>query len=163
MAEALSVEPYLRALVELLGSDLHCKVGSPPRLRIDGTLRKLQAPVLTPADTERMIREVARPDILEYFERTNEADFAYSLPGVGRFRVNAFRSRGSAGLVFPRVSVGATPLDDLGLPPVIANLALEPRGLVLVTGPTCSGKTTTLAGMVDHINSNRETHVVTIE
>jgi twitching motility protein PilT len=77
--------------------------------------------------------------------------------------VNAFRSRGSAGLVFRRVAVGAIPLDDLGLPPVLASLALEPRGLVLVTGPTGSGKTTTLAGMIDHINNNRETHVVTIE
>ncbi|MDQ1700955.1 MAG: twitching motility protein PilT, partial [Frankiaceae bacterium] len=83
--------------------------------------------------------------------------------GIGRFRVNAFRSRGSAGLVFRRVSVGAIPLDDLGLPPIIGTLALEPRGLVLVTGPTGSGKTTTLAGMIDHINTQREVHVVTIE
>src|SRR3954462_2574201 len=159
----MSVEPFLRALVECGGSHRHCNWGSPPRVRIDGRLRKLQTRDLTAADTEQMVREVLRPDLVETFERTNEADFAYSLPGVGRFRVNAFRSRGSAGLVFRRVSVGAIPLDELGLPPVIANLALEPRGLVLVTGPTGSGKTTTLAGMVDHINSNRETHVVTIE
>ena len=83
----------MRTLVELLGSDLHCKVGSPPRVRIDGTLRRLQAPVLTPADTERMLDEVLRPDLQEVFARTNEVDFAYSLAGVGRFRVNAFRSR----------------------------------------------------------------------
>ena len=159
----LTIEPFLRALVECGGSDLHCKVGSPPRVRIDGRLRKLQTRDLTAADTETMVREVLRQDLVEEFERTNEADFAYSLAGVGRFRVNAFRSRGSAGLVFRRVSVGAIPLDELGLPPVIANLALEPRGLVLVTGPTGSGKTTTLAGMIDHINSNREVHCVTIE
>jgi twitching motility protein PilT len=158
-----SVEPYLRALVELLGSDLHCKVGSPPRIRIDGTLRKLQAPVLTPADTERMLRDVIRPDVAEHFGRTNEADFAYSLPGVGRFRVNAFRSRGTVGMVFRRVSVGAIPLEDLGVPPSVGQLALEPRGLVLVTGPTGSGKTTTLAGMIDRINTLREVHVVTVE
>jgi twitching motility protein PilT len=157
------IEPFLRALVDCGGSDLHCKVGSPPRVRIDGALRKLQTRDLTAADTETMVREVLRPDLVEEFERKNEADFAYSLAGVGRFRVNAFRSRGSAGLVFRRVSVGAIPLDDLGLPAVVANLALEPRGLVLVTGPTGSGKTTTLAGMVDHINANREAHVVTIE
>jgi twitching motility protein PilT len=163
MAEALSVEPYLRALVELLGSDLHCKVGSPPRIRIDGTLRKLQAPVLTPADTERMLREIIRADALEHFERTNEADFAYSLSGVGRFRVNAFRSRGTVGIVFRRVSVGAIALEDLGLPPAVGQLALEPRGLVLVTGPTGSGKTTTLAAMIDRINTMREVHVVTVE
>jgi len=157
------VEPFLRALVEAAGSDLHCKVGSPPRIRIDGRLRKLQTRDLTAADTERMVAEVMRKDLLEQFARTNEADFAYSLPGVGRFRVNAFRSRGSAGLVFRRVSVGAIPLEELGLPPIVASLALEPRGLVLVTGPTGVGKTTTLAGMIDHINNNREVHIVTIE
>jgi twitching motility protein PilT len=163
MPESPSIEPYLRALVELLGSDLHCKVGSPPRIRMDGTLRRLQAPVLTPADTEQMLREVMRSDVFASFERTNEADFAYSLSGVGRFRVNAFRSRGTAGLVFRRVAVGAIPLEDLGMPPAVGQLALEPRGLVLVTGPTGSGKTTTLAGMIDRINSSREVHVVTIE
>jgi twitching motility protein PilT len=157
------IEPFLRALVDCGGSDLHCKVGSPPRVRIDGRLRKLETRDLTPADTEQMVREVLREDLIEEFDRTNEADFAYSLPDVGRFRVNAFRSRGSAGLVFRRVSVGAIPLRDLGLPPVLETLALEPRGLVLVTGPTGSGKTTTLAGMIDHINVNREVHVVTIE
>jgi twitching motility protein PilT len=158
-----SIEPFLRALVECGGSDLHCKVGSPPRVRIDGKLRKLQTRDLTSADTEQMVGEVLREDLVEEFHRTNEADFAYSMSGVGRFRVNAFRSRGSAGLVFRRVSVGAIPLTDLGLPPVLASLAMEPRGLVLVTGPTGSGKTTTLAGMIDHINANKEVHVVTIE
>ncbi|MCU1600618.1 MAG: twitching motility protein [Frankiales bacterium] len=158
-----SIEPFLRALVECGGSDLHCKVGSPPRVRIDGRLRKLQTRDLTAADTEKMVEEVLREDLVDDFLRTNEADFAYSLSGVGRFRVNAFRSRGSAGLVFRRVSVGAIPLSDLGLPPVLASLAMEPRGLVLVTGPTGSGKTTTLAGMIDHVNSNKEVHVVTIE
>ncbi|MDQ1689305.1 MAG: twitching motility protein PilT, partial [Frankiaceae bacterium] len=132
-------------------------------MRIDGRLRKLQTRDLTAADTESMVAEVLRSDLVDEFGRTNEADFAYSLPGVGRFRVNAFRSRGSAGLVFRRVSVGALPLDELGLPPVLGTLAMEPRGLVLVTGPTGSGKTTTLAGMIDHVNQNREVHVVTIE
>jgi twitching motility protein PilT len=158
-----SVVPFLRALVELKGSDLHCKVGSPPRIRIDGSLRKMQAPELTPDDTEHMVSEVLREDLLKDFKTRNEADFAYSVPGVGRFRVNAFRQRGSAGLVFRRVSAGAIPLADLGLPAVIAQLAMEPRGLVLVTGPTGSGKTTTLAGMIDHINTNKEVHVITIE
>ena len=160
---ALSIEPYLRALVECGGSDLHCKVGSPPRVRIDGRLRKLQAPVFTPADTEAFVAQVLREDLVEEFQKSNEADFAHSIAGVGRFRVNAFRSRGSAGLVFRRVSIGAIPLDDLGVPPVLTSLAMEPRGLVLVTGPTGSGKTTTLAGMVDHVNNNREVHIVTIE
>jgi twitching motility protein PilT len=158
-----SIEPFLRALVDTGGSDLHCKVGSPPRVRIDGTLRKLQTRDLTSADLDVMVREVLREDLVEIFDQTNEADFAYSFSGVGRFRVNAFRSRGSCGLVFRRVSVGAIPLLDLGLPPVLASLAMEPRGLVLVTGPTGSGKTTTLAGMIDHINSHKEVHVITIE
>lgn len=160
-----SVEPFLKALVEIGGSDLHCKTGSPPRVRIDGRLRKLQAPTLTNIDTENMVAAVLseRPDLWQEFLNTNEADFAYSMSGVGRFRVNAFRARGAAGLVFRRVSVGAIGLDDLGLPQVVSALAMEPRGLVLVTGPTGSGKTTTLAGMIDHINQNREVHVVTIE
>jgi twitching motility protein PilT len=162
-SEPQSVVSFLRALGEVNGSDLHIKVGSPPRVRIDGRLRKLQAPTLSPADTEHMVAEVLRDDLVAEFAKTNEADFAYSVPGLGRFRVNAFRSRGSAGMVFRRVSVGAIALDDLGLPPVLSALAMEPRGLVLVTGPTGSGKTTTLAGMIDHINNNREVHVVTIE
>ena len=158
-----SIEPYLRALVECGGSDLHCKVGSPPRVRIDGKLRKLQADDLTAADTQLMVSEVLREDLQDTFHQTNEADFAYSQAGLGRFRVNAFMARGSCGLVFRRVSVGAISLADLGLPPVLASLAMEPRGLVLVTGPTGSGKTTTLAGMIDHINVTKEVHVVTIE
>lgn len=160
---ASAIDSYLRALVETGGSDLHCKVGSPPRVRIDGRLRKLATRDLTAADTEQIVGEVLRGDLIEEFARTNDADFAYSAADIGRFRVNAFRARGAVGLVFRRVSVGAIPLAELGLPPVLASLALEPRGLVLVTGPTGSGKSTTLSGMVDHINANREVHIVTIE
>jgi twitching motility protein PilT len=159
----VSVVPFLKALAELFGSDLHCKVGSPPRIRIDGNLRRLDVPELTSADTEAMVAEVLREDLRAEFARTNEADFAYSIPGVGRFRVNAFRQRGAAGLVFRRVAIGAIPLEDLGLPDTIGTLAMERRGLVLVTGPTGSGKTTTLAGMVHKINTEREVHIVTVE
>jgi twitching motility protein PilT len=154
---------FLRALVESDGSDLHCKVGSPPRIRVDGALRKLATDALTADDTEGMVREVLRDDLEVEFARKNEADFAYSLPGIGRFRVNAFRQRGACGLVLRRVSVGAIPLSELGLPPVLSTLAMEPRGLILVTGPTGSGKTTTLAGMLDYINEHREVHIMTIE
>lgn len=159
----MSVVPLLKALAELQGSDLHCKVGSPPRVRIDGKLRTLQAPPLSVEDTETMVGEVLREDLRAEFAKTNEADFAYSVPGIGRFRVNVFRARGAAGLVFRRVAVGAIPLTDLGLPEAVSTLALEPRGLVLVTGPTGAGKSTTLAGMVDLVNSRREVHIVTIE
>ena len=159
----LLLEPLLRALAESGGSDLHCKVGSSPRIRIDGQLRALQHPSLTAEDTQQMVGEVMRADLAEEFDRTNEADFAFSLPDVGRFRVNAFRARGACGLVFRRVSPSGVGLADLGLPAVIASMALEPRGLVLVTGPTGSGKTTTLSAMVDHINESRACHIVTIE
>lgn len=158
-----SVIPFLHALASTGGSDLHCKVGSAPRVRVDGRLRKLQAPDLTPADTERMLEEVLPDELVEVFRRSREADFAYSLPGVGRFRVNAYQARGTYGLVFRRVAVGAQTLSELGLPEVVGELALEPRGLVLVTGPTGSGKTTTLASMVDLVNSYREVNIITIE
>jgi twitching motility protein PilT len=154
---------WLEALVNARGSDLHVKVGSTPRMRVDGRLVVLDGPVITSELAEALLSEVIRPDLYEEFQRRNEADFAYSLAGVGRFRVNAFRQRGSVGLVLRRVQEGALSIGDLGLPPVIARLAEEPRGLVLVTGPTGSGKTTTLASMIDHVNANRAVHIVTIE
>ena len=154
---------WLEALVAAKGSDLHLKVGSPPRMRVDGQLVILEGPILTPEAAEGLLREVIRPDLYDQFQKTNEADFAYSRPGVGRFRVNAFRQRGSVGMVLRRVQEGAMSIAELGLPPVIARLAEQSRGLVLVTGPTGSGKTTTLAAMIDHVNANRAVHIVTIE
>jgi twitching motility protein PilT len=153
----------MEALVSAKGSDLHLKVGSPPRMRVDGQLVVLDGPSLTPEMADSLLRELIRPDLHDQFQRTNEADFAYSLSGVGRFRVNAFRQRGSVGLVLRRVQEGAMSIAELGLPPVIARLAEQPRGLLLVTGPTGSGKTTTLAAMIDHVNANRAVHIVTIE
>jgi len=160
---AQSVIPLLHALVASGGSDLHCKAGSAPRLRVDGRLRRLQVSDLAPRDTLAMVAEVLPETLTEEFARTHEADFAYSLPGVGRFRVNAYQARGAAGLVFRRVAVGAQTLVELGVPEVVGELALEPRGLVLVTGPTGSGKTTTLASLVDLINTYKEVNIVTIE
>jgi twitching motility protein PilT len=154
---------WLEALAAARGSDLHVKVGSTPRMRVDGRLVELEGPVITSEMAENLLTEVIRPDLYDEFQRRNEADFAYSLAGVGRFRVNAFRQRGSVGLVLRRVQEGALSIESLGLPPVIARLAEEPRGLVLVTGPTGSGKTTTLASMIDHVNANRAVHIVTIE
>jgi twitching motility protein PilT len=158
-----SMMTWLEALVAAKGSDLHLKVGSPPRMRVDGRLVMLEGPSLTPEVAENLLRDLIRPDLLQQFQQTNEADFAYSLPGVGRFRVNAFRQRGSVGMVLRRVQEGAMSIGELGLPPVIARLAEQPRGLVLVTGPTGSGKTTTLAAMIDHVNANNAVHIVTIE
>jgi twitching motility protein PilT len=158
-----SVVPLLHALAQAGGSDLHVKVGSEPRVRVDGRLRRLQVPSLTPRDTEHMLGEVLPDDLTETFGLSHEADFAFSLSGVGRFRVNAYQARGTFGMVFRLVSTGAQSLSELTLPPVLGELALEPRGLVLVTGPTGSGKTTTLASMIDLINTTREANIITIE
>ncbi len=162
-AKPQSVIPLLHALVSSGGSDLHCKVGSAPRLRVDGRLRRLQVPELRPEDTAAMVGEVMPEELAEEFAASHEADFAYSLSGVGRFRVNAYQARGTSGLVFRRVAVGAQTLVELGIPEVVGELALEPRGLVLVTGPTGSGKTTTLASLVDLINTYKEVNIITIE
>lgn len=161
--QPISVIPLLHAVANSGASDLHCKVGSAPRVRVDGRLRRLQVPDLQPIDTDNMLAEILPEDLFEQFERTHEADFAYALAGVGRFRVNAFQARGTTGLVFRLVSVGTQSLADLGLPEVVGDLALEPRGLILVTGPTGAGKTTTLASMVDLINEHREVNIITIE
>jgi twitching motility protein PilT len=158
-----SVVPLLHALAQAGGSDLHVKVGSEPRVRVDGRLRRLQVPTLSPRDTAHMLEEVLPEDLVDEFRRTKEADFAFSLSGVGRFRVNAYQARGTYGLVFRLVAMGVESLSELGLPEVVGELALEPRGLVLVTGPTGSGKTTTLASMIDLINTVREANIITIE
>ena len=155
--------PLLHAVVKAGASDLHCKVGSAPRVRVDGRLRRLQVPSLEPVDTDHMLYEVLPADLVEEFERTHEADFAYSVAGVGRFRVNAYQARGTTAMVFRLVSVVSSTIAELGLPPVVGDLALEPRGHVLITGPTGSGKTTSLAAMVDLINTYREVNIITIE
>jgi twitching motility protein PilT len=159
----LRIAPYLQAVVVNNGSDLHVKVGSPPKIRISGSLVPLQVDPLTAEDAWALIRETMPPDVQEQFLTTNEADYALHVPGIGRFRVNAFRARGSAGCVLRLVGDEPASLADLGLPDVIRRLALEPRGLLLVTGPTGSGKTTTLSAMVDAVNENRAVHVLTIE
>jgi len=145
------------------GSDLHLVVGSPPLIRVDGELRRLEAAPLTADDTALVAHSLTPPDRREDLEQRNEADFAHSLAGVGRFRVNVFRQRGSVSVVMRRVRMASASFEELGLPAVIRQLASMPRGLVLVTGPTGSGKTTTLACMVDHINQTKPVHILTIE
>jgi len=153
----------LQILAEHDGSDLHLKVGSPPRIRVNGDLRKLDEPPLRPTDTSAIAEAIMHPDTAIKFHAEHEADFAYGVSGLGRFRVNAFRQRGSVGLVFRRVRHNPQTFEELGLPDVVRQLAEEVRGLILVTGPTGSGKTTTLAAMIDHINKTRECHIITIE
>ncbi|GAA1156744.1 PilT/PilU family type 4a pilus ATPase [Nocardioides aquiterrae] len=162
-AATLQIAPFLHAVVVNHGSDLHLKVGSPPRVRISGSLVPLEVEPLTAAGVEALVRETMPADVEATFDNTNEADYALSVPGIGRFRVNAFRSRGAVGCVLRLVGDEPQPLAALGMPDVIRRLALEPRGLVLVTGPTGSGKTTTLAAMVDAVNETRPVHILTIE
>jgi twitching motility protein PilT len=159
----IDLDQLLRYAVERGASDVHIKVGSTPYIRIDGRLRQSTFDVVGPADTERIGFAIMPKQRAEEFLAANEADFAYAVSGLGRFRVNVFRQRGSVGMVLRRVLPGIPSFEALGLPPVVRRLAEEPRGLVLVTGPTGSGKTTTLAAMVDHINMSFEKHIVTIE
>jgi twitching motility protein PilT len=152
-------------LIEKGGSDLHLKVPAPPVMRVDGQMRHIEGlSPLTPEDTERAVREMLHdPEKLKEFADEGEVDFAYSIPGVARFRCNAFRQRGSVSLVIRAIPVSIKTIDQLQLPPVIRELAEEERGIVLLTGTTGSGKSTTLAAMIDHINSTRRRHIVTVE
>ena len=145
-------------------SDIHLKAGLPPIYRIDGTLRPLtKAPRISPDQTEQITAEIMNDMQRERFEKSYECDLAYGVPGLGRFRVNAFTQRGSISLVFRAIPFDIKGLDDLMLPPVIKKMAMANRGLILVTGATGSGKSTTLAALIDYINANRKAHIVTIE
>lgn len=159
-----TLDQLLRRAVESNASDIHIKVGTPPVMRIGGELRRMEdLPILKPADTAAYAQSIFSQRAANEFKEFNEADFAYGRHDLGRFRVSAFRQRGSVSMVFRRVSPGVPSLDRLGLPPVVRKLAGESRGLVLVTGPSGSGRTTTLAGMVEHINATRPVSIVTIE
>jgi twitching motility protein PilT len=159
----LDMQAILVHLVELEGSDLHVKAGSPPRVRVNGDLRPSPFPVVEGRDIDEALRVVMPVERIEEFHKTGEADFSLSVTGLGRFRGNAFRQRGSAAMVLRRVLPAAMSALDLGLPPIVTRLAEEQRGMVLVTGPTGSGKTTTLAAMIDHINQTRSANIITIE
>src|SRR5918996_1582537 len=154
----------LSLCAEKEGSDLHLKVGSPPKVRVDGLLYPIEGEEpLRPDQTEAIARSIMNDERWARFLEKNEADLAYGLQGVARFRVNVFRQRGSISLVMRLVRIGSPSMEDLGLPPIVSQLADEPRGLVLVTGPTGSGKTTTLSAMIDRINTSRACHIVTVE
>jgi twitching motility protein PilT len=159
-----SIRDALRALVARGGSDLHVKVPSPPVVRVHGELAALDGPRLSPADTEAALDALlGDPAKRDEFERIGEVDFAYAIDGVGRFRINAFRQRASVSLVCRAVPLQVRTLEDLRMPRAVVDLAQEPRGIVLVTGTTGSGKSTTLAAMVDHINASAARHIITIE
>ncbi len=153
----------LREAVARKASDLHITVGIPPVLRIDGNLVRTDLPSLKPDDTDNLLATIAGESQLAAFVDWGEIDFSYSIPGLSRFRVNAFRQRGATAIAVRIVGNRVPTLAELGMPDTVAALADKPRGLVLVTGPTGSGKSTTLAAMIDRINRGRTSHIVTIE
>jgi twitching motility protein PilT len=155
----------LKTLVDVHGSDLHITTNTPPQVRIHGHLQPLDdTPPLEPEDTEAALEAIIpETGVVKEFADVGEADFSYALPGASRFRVNAFRQRGSVSIVMRFIPFGVPQLEELGLPPVIADLAREERGIILATGTTGSGKSTTLAAMLDQINRSMPKHIVTIE
>ena len=162
---AFDLQRSLHAVVEEGGSDLHLKVPSQPLMRLQGDLKPIEgSEPLGPADTERVLREMlTASERLAEFARDGEIDFSYTVRGLARFRVNAFRQRGSISIACRVVPFEIRAVEELGLPEVVTRLADEPRGIILVTGTTGSGKSTTLAAMVDHINRNYAKNIVTIE
>jgi twitching motility protein PilT len=158
------VDTALQKLVEAGGSDLHLKVATPPTMRLHGELVPLAGyEPLEPDDTEKAFKDIAESRSLTEFEEVGEADFSYSVPGLSRFRANAFKQRGSISVVLRAIPFEIRTVEELGLPPAVTSLAEEQRGIILVTGTTGSGKSTTLAAMIDHINRTRTQHIVTLE
>jgi twitching motility protein PilT len=162
---AFDIDAALRYVVDHEGSDLHVKVDSPPMARVHGALQPIDgSEPLTEQETEAALEHILTDQgLLQEFATEGEADFSYELSGISRFRVNAFRQRGSVSIACRAIPFQVRTIDDLGLPEVIRKLAEEPRGIILLTGTTGSGKSTTLAAMIDHINSTRSRHVVTLE
>ncbi len=159
----MDITELLRHTVEMGASDLHLKAAQVPFIRVDGELRPTNFEELTAVETQTFAAQVMPDHKMREFAVSNEADFGYTLPGVGRFRVNAFRQRGNVGLAIRRVRAEVPTFEELLLPPVMEELAESSRGLILLTGPTGTGKTTTIASMIGHINRTRRAHIVTIE
>ncbi len=158
-----SIRQLLKVMTDRGGSDLHVTTGTPPQIRIDGSLVPLRTPPLTPIETKALCYEVLSDEQKVRFERDNELDFSFNVKGISRFRANVFMQRGAVGAAFRAIPFKVRTLEELGVPPVLKELAHLPRGLVLVTGPTGSGKSTTLAAMIDEINSTERNHILTVE
>src|SRR5438876_2719434 len=154
----------LKTLVELGGSDLHIATATPPQVRVHGHLQRLPLPEQTPAETKNLVYSVLTDSQKKRFEESQELDFSFGVKAIGaRFRCNVFNQRGAVGAVYRLIPEKIRTFGELGLPAVLATLADRPRGLVLITGPTGSGKSTTLAALLDKINSERRGHILTIE
>ncbi len=161
MNEQLS--QLLRAAFELGTSDVHLTVGMPPIMRLDGELKRFGQDVLKPQDIETMTRSILTNEMWEKFIEKGEIDFSHGLPGVSRFRVNAYHQRDCIGLAFRVIPTHIPSYEELSLPPVLRNISTRPQGLVLVTGPTGSGKSTTLASMIAEMNKSMKKHIITLE
>jgi twitching motility protein PilT len=160
----LDFAAVLMAVLERRASDLHITAGAPPTIRVRGRLEALEGyPELSSTDTREIVYSILTDDQRKRLESDLQLDFAYSVPGAARFRVNAYRQRFALGAAFRLIPQEIPAMDSLGLPPVVAEFTRKPRGLVLVTGPTGSGKSTTLAAMIDEINATRSEHIMTVE
>ena len=157
------LEDLLREALERNASDIHVTAGLPPMLRVYGKLIRYGSESLTPDDTSNLLKQILTQDQYEKYMSQGEYDLSWAKPGVSRFRVNVFRQRGSDAIVIRVIAFSVPTLEELGMPPIIKDLAGKTRGLILVTGPTGSGKSTTLAAMINEINSIREAHVLTLE
>jgi twitching motility protein PilT len=159
----VTLPELLHKIVEVNGSDLHITTKTPPQIRIHGHLNRLELPELSPADTKQLTYSVLTDTQKKRFEETLELDFSFGIQGLARFRCNMFHQRGAVAAVYRLIPEKIRPFSELGLPTVLATLAEKPRGLILVTGPTGSGKSTTLAAMLDKVNKERKDHILTIE
>src|SRR4030043_72853 len=153
----------LRMIIEKNASDLHITTGSPPRLRVDGKLEQIDHPPLTPADTKALCYSILTDAQKHKYEENNELDLSFGVKGLSRFRGNIFMQRGAVAGAFRTIPFEIRGFKDLGLPEIVNDLVKKPRGLILVTGPTGCGKSTTLAAMIDRINSERYDHIITVE
>jgi twitching motility protein PilT len=160
---AVSLHQLLKTMTEMGGTDLHVTTNSAPQIRVDGKLRPLDLPALTAVETKQLAYSVLTDAQKHRFEENLELDFSFGIKGLARFRANVFMQRGAVAAVYRTIPYEIRGFKELGLPPVIASICDKPRGLVLVTGPTGSGKSTTLAAMLDKINSERHEHMLTVE
>ena len=161
--QAFNFKAVLQQMVQRNASDLHLKVGRPPVLRFNGDLQTLEMPPLRPEDLKQLAEQIMTPRQVKEFTEHKEADFAIGVPGIGRFRVNVYQQRGTVAYALRAIPHQVKTVTELNLPPIVRDIALRPRGLVLVTGITGSGKSTALAAMIQHINENRNANVITVE
>jgi twitching motility protein PilT len=157
------IDAFFKLMTDLGASDLHVVAGSQPILRIRGDMERVKYKILDDDELTSMLYEIAPEEKIKVFEETGDLDFAYELPGLARFRANFFRQLNGVGAVFRLIPSNIMTADQLGLPPVITQLAMLHKGLVLVTGPTGSGKSTTLAAIIDYANKHRKDHIITVE